>query len=339
MKKIESENEMSVPNQDDVVSKESTSKKQVMEKQEEAEKTGIPANSNDQQRKSLTDEEKKHRASEANRRMALACDQYKRRSQGGQNGESRCIPDSHRDNEEDNEMMEKAEAERIEAEKKEAERKEAERREKERIEAERIEAERKEAERREKERREAERKEAERREAERREAERKEAERREAERREAERRENERRETKRREAERKEAAKREAERREAQRKEAERRAAESQRSFLMISDEEDEEPAILPSGRGITSVLRASYAPIHLASSVPRSQTTARSSIFEYPQYSDYRKMDEEKQNEDTVKEDVAGEEDEEMKRRIASLPNNQLPTYPYDVLIVVFSS
>lgn len=107
----------------------------------------------------------------------------------------------------------------------------------------------------------------------------------------------------------------------------------------MISDEEDEEPAILPSGRGITSILRASYAPIHLASNAPRNQTTARSSIFEYPQYSDYRKMDEEKQNEDTIKEDVTGEEDEEMKRHIASLPNDQLPIYSYEVLIVVLSS
>ena len=289
---------MSVRNQDDVVSKESTCK------QEGTEKTEIPATSDEQQRKSLTDEEKRRRASEANRRMALACDKYKRKSQGGQSEESKDIPDSHRDNEKDKIMMEKAEAER-----KENERKEAERREAERKEAKRIEAERKEAERRAAERKEAERKEA------------------------------QRRETERIEAERKEEAKREAQRREAQRKEAARRAAESQRSCVVISDEEDEEPAILPSGRGITSILRASYAPIHLASNAPRNQTTARSSIFEYPQYSDYRKMDEEKQNEDTIKEDVTGEEDEEMKRHIASLPNDQLPIYSYEVLIVVLSS
>ena len=314
---------MSVRNQDDVVSKESTCK------QEGTEKTEIPATSDEQQRKSLTDEEKRRRASEANRRMALACDKYKRKSQGGQSEESKDIPDSHRDNEKDKIMMEKAEAER-----KENERKEAERREAERKEAERIEAERKEAERKENERREAERKEAKRIEAER-----KEAERRAAERKEAERKEAQRRETERIEAERKEEAKREAQRREAQRKEAARRAAESQRSCVVISDEEDEEPAILPSGRGITSILRASYAPIHLASNAPRNHTTARSSIFEYPQYSDYRKMDEEKQNEDTIKEDVTGEEDEEMKRHIASLPNDQLPIYSYEVLIVVLSS
>ena len=259
---------MSVRNQDDVVSKESTCK------QEGTEKTEIPATSDEQQRKSLTDEEKRRRASEANRRMALACDKYKRKSQGGQSEESKDIPDSHRDNEKDKIMMEKAEAERKENERKEAERREAERKEAERI-----------------------------------------------------------------EAERKEEAKREAQRREAQRKEAARRAAESQRSCVVISDEEDEEPAILPSGRGITSILRASYAPIHLASNAPRNQTTARSSIFEYPQYSDYRKMDEEKQNEDTIKEDVTGEEDEEMKRHIASLPNDQLPIYSYEVLIVVLSS
>ena len=47
----------------------------------------------------------------------------------------------------------------------------------------------------------------------------------------------------------------------------------------------------------------------------------------------------EEKQNEDTIKEDVTGEEDEEMKRHIASLPNDQLPIYSYEVLIVVLSS
>lgn len=319
---------MSVRNQDDVVSKEST------RKQEGTEKTEIPATSDEQQRKSLTDEEKRRRASEANRRMALACDKYKRKSQGGQSEESKDIPDSHHDNEKDKIMMEKAEAERKENERKEAERREAERKEAERKEAERIEAERKENKRKENERREAERKEAKRIEAER-----KENERRAAERKEAERKEAQRRETERIEAERKEEAKREAQRREAQRKEAARRVAESQRSCVVISDEEDEEPAILPSGRGITSILRASYAPIHVASNAPRNQTTARSSIFEYPQYSDYRKMDEEKQNEDTIKEDVTGEEDEEMKRHIASLPNDQLPIYSYEVLIVVLSS
>ena len=143
--------------------------------------------------------------------------------------------------------------------------------------------------------------------------------------------EEERKEAERKEVERKEMERKEAERKEAERKEAEQRAAESRRSFTVISDD-DEKPPAIPSGKSITFSLRESYAPIH------QSQASARNSIFESTQHSDYRRKDEEKQKDDTMKENSASEEEEELKRHVSQLPKDQLPIYPYDVLIVVFS-
>ena len=230
------------------------------EKREAERKPSLQTVVKEEQRKTMTEEEKKRRAAEANRRMALACEQYKRKSQGSQtmNNEDISSIVAKRSDIEEGKMKEKRVTEKIEAERREAERREAERR----------------------------------------------------------------------EAERKETEKRKTVR---QKQAMDDR---TQRISTAISDGEEEEPTLIPSGRGITSVLRASYAPIH-DTPTTRNKSTARSSIFEYPQYADYRKMDEEKQEEETIKEDAEGEEYEEIQRHITSLPNNQLPLYPYEVLIV----
>lgn len=172
------------------------------------------------------------------------------------------------------------------------------------------------------ERREAERVEAERKEAERVEAERKEAERKEAERKEAERREAERREAERKEAERKEAEKREAERKEAERKEAERRENKQKEA---TKTEEKRKPQ-----SSVSSMLGESYSPIHSTTGL-YSKKVSRSSIFEYPQYSDYQQM-----NENSKKEGIHDSSDDDLEvnlRRVSELTNDQLPIYPYSVL------
>ena len=220
------------------------------EKREAERKPSLQTVVKEEQRKTMTEEEKKRRAAEANRRMALACEQYKRKSQGSQtmNNEDISSIVAKRSDIEEGKMKEKRVTEKIEAERREAERKETEKR------------------------------------------------------------------------------------KTVRQKQA--MDDRTQRISTAISDGEEEEPTLIPSGRGITSVLRASYAPIH-DTPTTRNKSTARSSIFEYPQYADYRKMDEEKQEEETIKEDAEGEEYEEIQRHITSLPNNQLPLYPYEVLIV----
>ena len=172
-------------------------------------------------------------------------------------------------------------------------------------------------EKREAEKRVIEKREAERKEAERREVEKREAERREAERKEAEKKEVEKREAERREAERKEAEKKEVEKRQTERKEAERREADNTK--------EKQKPH-----SSVSSMLSESYSPIHSTAGL-YSTKVSRSSIFEYPQYSDYQKIDENSTKEGTHE---SSDDDLEVNlRRVSELANDQLPVYPYSVL------
>ncbi|KAK8800935.1 hypothetical protein WA588_001763, partial [Blastocystis sp. NMH] len=159
--------------------------------------------------------------------------------------------------------------------------------------------------------------EVERREVEKREAEKRVIEKREAERKEAERREVEKREAERREAERKEAEKKEVEKRQTERKEAERREADNTK--------EKQKPH-----SSVSSMLSESYSPIHSTAGL-YSTKVSRSSIFEYPQYSDYQKIDENSTKEGTHE---SSDDDLEVNlRRVSELANDQLPVYPYSVL------
>ena len=151
---------------------------------------------------------------------------------------------------------------------------------------------------------------------EKREAEKRVIEKREAERKEAERREVEKREAERREAERK-AEKKEVEKRQTERKEAERREADNTK--------EKQKPH-----SSVSSMLSESYSPIHSTAGL-YSTKVSRSSIFEYPQYSDYQKIDENSTKEGTHE---SSDDDLEVNlRRVSELANDQLPVYPYSLL------
>ena len=152
---------------------------------------------------------------------------------------------------------------------------------------------------------------------EKREAEKRVIEKREAERKEAERREVEKREAERREAERRKAEKKEVEKRQTERKEAERREADNTK--------EKQKPH-----SSVSSMLSESYSPIHSTAGL-YSTKVSRSSIFEYPQYSDYQKIDENSTKEGTHE---SSDDDLEVNlRRVSELANDQLPVYPYSVL------
>ena len=108
---------------------------------------------------------------------------------------------------------------------------------------------------------------------------------------------------------------------------------------MLDSDSDSEGPEEAKTGTAsITSLLRASYVPIRMnhpaASSVYSSGAApARSSIFEYPQYADYKKIDEEEPPTVTGEMNVLTVEE---KKKIQDLKNDELAVYSYEVLRVV---
>lgn len=140
----------------------------------------------------------------------------------------------------------------------------------------------------------------------------------------------------------KEAAVRQKEKAIKEKEEKDRREREAA-ALAMMESESDSEEEIPIKTTNITSLLRASYVPIrtNTAGTFSRSAapaSKARSSIFEYPQYADYKKIDEEEKPATTASAPAAGDVavlSPEEKKKIENLRNDELKVYSYDVLRV----
>ena len=130
-----------------------------------------------------------------------------------------------------------------------------------------------------------------------------------------------------------------ARKRQQEQEEKQRQERETAALAMLDSDSDSEGPEEAKTGTAsITSLLRASYVPIRMnhpaASSVYSSSAApARSSIFEYPQYADYKKIDEEEPPTVTGEMNVLTVEE---KKKIQDLKNDELAVYSYEVLRVV---
>ena len=130
-----------------------------------------------------------------------------------------------------------------------------------------------------------------------------------------------------------------ARKRQQEQEEKQRQERETAALAMLDSDSDSEGPEEAKTGTAsITSLLRASYVPIRMnhpaASSVYSSSAApARSSIFEYPQYADYKKIDEEEPPTVTGEMNVLTVEE---KKKIQDLKNDELTVYSYEVLRVV---
>ena len=130
----------------------------------------------------------------------------------------------------------------------------------------------------------------------------------------------------------------EAARKRQQEQEKQRQEREAAALAMLERDSDSESPKETKTGKSsVMSMLRASYVPIRmnhpLASSVYSSGAApARSSIFEYPQYADYKKMDEEEPPTVTGEMNVLTAE---QKKHIQNLKDDELTVYSYEVLRV----